>query len=94
MSDVALDDAEGPKWLETDGNALLEEFVGNIRKAESKALDSVCAASIPLLWVPLTQQQVVHCSRTLDKKSWDLGSKAAFLFVLTDQVCWKEVSFS
>merc|ERR1719192_1740765 len=86
VSDVAMDDAEGQKWLETDGNALLEGFVGNIRKAESKALDSVCAASIPLLWVPLTQQQVVHCARTLDTKSWDLGSKAAFLLVLTDQV--------
>ena len=74
MSYVALDDAEGQKWLETDGDALLEGFVENVRRAESKALDSVCAASIPLLWVPLTQQQVVHCSRTLDKKSWDLGS--------------------
>ena len=94
VSYVALDDAEGQKWLETDGNALLEGFADNVRKAESKALDSVCAASIPLLWVPLTQQQMVHCARTLDKKSWDLGSKAAFLLVLTDQVCWKEVSFS
>ena len=89
-----MDDAEGQKWLETDGDALLGGFVENVRKAESKALYSVCAASIPHLWVPLTQQQVVHCARTLDTKSWDLGSKAAFLLVLTDQVCWKEVSFS
>ena len=55
------------------GQALLEMFSEIIRDAEKKALNSFCTASTPLLYVPLTQPEAVHCAQTLNTKT-ELGS--------------------
>ena len=68
------------------GKDLLEELEGNVKEVERRALDRVAMRPIPLLAMMLSRQEVKYCMQNLHEKGWDLGSKAAFLLALTDQV--------
>ena len=61
----------------------LAENIGHVRRKTEEVLASV---AVPLLSLPLSQQEMLRCLARLNNASLNLGPKAAFMLVITDQV--------
>ena len=68
---------------ECDIATSLAEHIGQVERKVEEVLASV---AVPLLSLPLSQQEMLRTLAGLNNASWGLGSKAALLLVITDQV--------
>ena len=76
--------------VSAEGNVSESEFITsleeNIGRVERKVEEVMASIAVPLLSMPLSQQEMLMCLARLNSSPWSFGSKAALLLVFTDQV--------
>ena len=65
---------------------LVTSLAENIGEVGGKVEEVMSSVAVPLLSFPLSQQEMLLCLARLNSTHWSLGSKAALLLVITDQV--------
>jgi len=65
---------------------IVTSLAENIGQVERKVEEVLASVAVPLLSLPLSHQEMLRCLARLNNASLNLGPKAAFLLVITDQV--------
>ena len=72
--------------VSVEENAFVTSLEENIGQVERKVEEVMASVAVPLLSLPLSQQEMLLCLARLNSAPWSFGSKAALLLVVTDQV--------